>query len=550
MLQCTRSLFSKTRIAVFVFSGICFGNSVARSQTTPASPQALGQQGATQVPPELDGQIDKTLKNLKREFERRKASEPSLAAKENRAPTSAADLAKDAAEFVLDSRNALALYAVSLAQNDPKIVSSAAHATNSVKTEADEARVDKQAGSSSSSSGSTSLTSHGSVPAILAVAVEDGALEKSVSGTTITFHARPVQVIQALQKTPFYDAYAQIEDNGTLSLLNRFSFALSFDTSRGNSSATFTGSTNQVSGFSTTVDIYNHRDSRDKRYKPRWDRLQAGVAQDMALSLYNLFDALTSEAVHPMMKAWMDETVSVLVPLLVDGNDDEISAQLKERLKSFPAISEKIPGGEVTLREFATASTAVQSARQNIFNYVDGSPILTFEYANNVAAKAPSSQLQLPGNSDFKIIFEKGLKGGGSFATNFSATIFNSKPTGIVANQLRDLQASFQLDVPVNTSFPKIGSVVASFSGKYEHIPSDGLVGMIQGVTPIASDATLKGNLGIGQAKITFPVKGSGIKIPLSITWANRTELIKEKEVRGNIGLTFDLDTIISKFKE
>lgn len=54
----------------------------------------------------------------------------------------------------------------------------------------------------------------------------------------------------------------------------------------------------------------------------------------------------------------------------------------------------------------------------------------------------------------------------------------------------------------------------------------------------------------IGQAKITFPVKGSGVKIPLSVTWANRTELIKEKEVRGNIGITFDLDTIVSKLKQ
>jgi hypothetical protein len=58
-----------------------------------------------------------------------------------------------------------------------------------------------------------------------------------------------------------------------------------------------------------------------------------------------------------------------------------------------------------------------------------------------------------------------------------------------------------------------------------------------------------KGNIGIGQFKFTIPVKGSGVKIPLSVTFSNRTEFIKESKVRGNIGVTFDLDTIFSKLK-
>ena len=45
-------------------------------------------------------------------------------------------------------------------------------------------------------------------------------------------------------------------------------------------------------------------------------------------------------------------------------------------------------------------------------------------------------------------------------------------------------------------------------------------------------------------------MKGSGVKVPLSFTWANRTELVKEKEVRGNIGITFDMDAIVSRLKQ
>lgn len=39
----------------------------------------------------------------------------------------------------------------------------------------------------------------------------------------------------------------------------------------------------------------------------------------------------------------------------------------------------------------------------------------------------------------------------------------------------------------------------------------------------------------------------SGVRIPLSFTTSNRTELIKETEILGNIGITFDLDKLFVK---
>jgi hypothetical protein len=36
------------------------------------------------------------------------------------------------------------------------------------------------------------------------------------------------------------------------------------------------------------------------------------------------------------------------------------------------------------------------------------------------------------------------------------------------------------------------------------------------------------------------------MKVPISITTSNRTELIKETDVRGSIGLTWNLDTLMS----
>jgi hypothetical protein len=51
----------------------------------------------------------------------------------------------------------------------------------------------------------------------------------------------------------------------------------------------------------------------------------------------------------------------------------------------------------------------------------------------------------------------------------------------------------------------------------------------------------------LGQAKLTFPIKDGGVKIPLSVTAASRTDLIDESVVRANVGLTLNLDSLVSR---
>ncbi len=36
------------------------------------------------------------------------------------------------------------------------------------------------------------------------------------------------------------------------------------------------------------------------------------------------------------------------------------------------------------------------------------------------------------------------------------------------------------------------------------------------------------------------------MKVPFSISFANRSELIKEKQVRAHLGVTFDFDTLFA----
>jgi hypothetical protein len=65
----------------------------------------------------------------------------------------------------------------------------------------------------------------------------------------------------------------------------------------------------------------------------------------------------------------------------------------------------------------------------------------------------------------------------------------------------------------------------------------------------LPSDAAVllgpKGHMAVLQAKVTLKLGASGVKMPLAISWSNRTELLKANDVRGQVGLTYDFDFLL-----
>jgi hypothetical protein len=93
----------------------------------------------------------------------------------------------------------------------------------------------------------------------------------------------------------------------------------------------------------------------------------------------------------------------------------------------------------------------------------------------------------------------------------------------------------------------KVGRPVLSFSGEFLSLLEEPLAQkvMINGVT-----VNRRGNMDLLQTKLSIPLKDCGVKIPISLTSALRTELVKESDECGNIGITLDLDALFSKPKE
>jgi hypothetical protein len=53
------------------------------------------------------------------------------------------------------------------------------------------------------------------------------------------------------------------------------------------------------------------------------------------------------------------------------------------------------------------------------------------------------------------------------------------------------------------------------------------------------------------QARLTIPfTKLPGVEIPISVSVANRTEFVKEKEVKGKFGITFDVSKALKAFRD
>jgi hypothetical protein len=407
--------------------------------------------------------------------------------------------------------------------------------------EAEDSRTDKQVGGGPSNAGSTSLVVKGGAPSVLGFAVENGALTQTTTGTTITFRGNPIGLYKFASGTGFFNSYEEDENDPFTRFLKKTSFSVSFDANRGKQPGVFTANTQQISAYSARIEFINERDPRHRKYQTMWQKFLEDEGIIFTKDVVSTRSALIDESDpdprkykfrDPKIQAWFEDTAKALSEATTDG---EVETKFKEQLKKLPANSAVSPNTIVTLKGFADSLGNYLNARNKILKEVAKGSVVTFEYTNNRAVNAPDT-------SNFRFIAETGIfKGKADLTANASLTMFNSRPLP-GTKRIPDFQFSGQLDVPFGSS-RELGKFIFSMAGKYQRLTGNA----------IALDGTvipgLNGDIGALQAKLAVPIKGSGFKIPFSVTFANRTELVREKEIRANFGFTFDLDTLFAKFK-
>jgi hypothetical protein len=399
----------------------------------------------------------------------------------------------------------------------------------------EEERSDKQVGATSSAPGTTTLVSKGTAPKILGLAVENGAVTQSVSGTTATFRANLGGSIRALAGKGYLDLIA-ISDPAS-AVLSRISISASFDTSRGSAGAgTLTADRQQLSQWTARFSLLNQRDPQSRAAIRRLtDRVGPSLARTAAAG-GNFISAAKDD---PVLSAWVADTAAAIekVRARVPGeNNDQHVARLTRVLldaeASFPALGDLRPATRASFGAFDQAVVDFANERDTLLEEIKSGLLATVEYTNDRPLDAPKL-------SNVRFVAEAG--GTVDLTGNASVTFFDTIPVGLT-KRVKAYQASGQLDMKLGSALTA-GAFIVSLSGSFIRQLEDS-IGEGGLVVP-----DTKGTIATGQVKLTIPTKASGVKVPFSITFANRTDVIKEKVVRGNIGISYDLDAVFARFK-
>src|ERR1022692_4534087 len=446
-------------------------------------------------------------------------------------------------------------------------------------------RMDKQSGSSAGSGGGSSLVSKPSATAVLSAAIETGALTQSLStGPQTTFRGDTVGIGRMLlgeEPFPFCPNTQQSCDSALAKALNPLTFSITVDangqkgvsvpisgsaTPAATSTATSTSTPSsvnlaanqtRVAAWGLRYGIYNHRNPNDKQYRDAYAKALAAHANDLAAAaqaMQTKFEALIGPiSTSAEFSAWREHAIQdlIMLPPTTTENDFE-TALAKELDKAVTIVKGLDPSAaDHAMQALESLDAYFADRKQVLADVQDGRPIATFEYTNNKPLDAPTT-------SNFKFILAGQPSKNVMLTLNLSSTIYNTLPTGVTVSRWRDTQAAGQIDIALG----QIGSLTAptfSAAGYFQYMRDPALITIGAGDLAPGTNIQLpntaavllaqKGNTAIGQIKLTFPLKTSGISMPLALTWANRTDLIKANNVTGHFGLSFDLDSLLSHAK-
>src|SRR6266542_1023930 len=247
----------------------------------------------------------------------------------------------------------------------------------------EDARIDKQLGAPAAAAGSGSVVSKGSVPSILAFAVENGALTQSTSATTVTLRGNLVGWLDLVKNQGFIASYQ--DDSRFVRQLRRVSYSATLNTDAGSTTAPASAPSGlaaltpqaihdqldktrqQLAGYSVRVALKDDRDPRTSANRAAIATLldTKGVA---LLRSDNAFDAFLSSDEYN--RKWSTETVDLLADTGRALTATDIQRILYRRLEDVrllmidrvPNFNEQVAKGLLALQAFDKARVGVFQA--------------------------------------------------------------------------------------------------------------------------------------------------------------------------------------------
>src|ERR1039457_4388295 len=437
-------------------------------------------------------------------------------------------------------------------------------ALTSLAQQVTDGQMNKMVTGTAGGSGSTSLLSNAVAADILSLATEYGAVTQTNSGNTTTLRANALGITGLLAGNPYLGCTSLAVGDCTEEsrILRGFSASLSVDTPGGSGTSTVNG-TNGVTGAPAAANIlasgyrmsawgvrfdWSHKSLYDlKQMIP--DFAKQWVDQMKAVSTSSTEKELDA-AIPPLMKDLGTGWEGPFLDALQKADSDSLESTLAQQLDSLiDARATRDPDFMTKVQRAQNAVLASFAQRDAILQKLQSKNFSTEFNSRHPLGQPNMSNVRL-------IVSHQPSKAPLRFTANFAAEWYDAVPTGVKQGRLRDLQAAVQADRRLG-DLPKLGTATLTLAYYSQWMKDNALITIPAGntapgtgiVLPGAASTLLatKGNIDIFQAKVTVPIKGGTVKVPISFTWSNRTELINESEKRGQIGLTLDLDSIFQK---
>jgi len=405
-------------------------------------------------------------------------------------------------------------------------------------------RGDLQTGATSGASGSTSAVVSPLLPAIFGLAIENGAITRTVSGTTISLKANPAGLVCAARPETA-TAVALRDHEACNRLWTRLGITSSFDTSRGEKKtelANLETLRSQFSEVSVRYELLNRRDVTLDRVRtaaqPFQEKAQALLKEQEELA--KAMEGATSQIESDLMTL-VDSTPW-------KGATSEVRRKMVEEVVRKVVTDTKLPAGAAA--DVRTVWRETLDAYNRLENSIAGALVVTADYSfqrpdiatEDLAGGIVPKGTRPPDLHTVRIVFAKAPVPDLDVTGNVSVSLFDEKREDM-STVFRDVRLGVEGKFKLR-SLNGYGRPTLSFAGLYTYLHQSPL-GL--GITSF-NGVTLKekGHIGVFQTKLEFPAANNGVRIPLSLTVANRTELIKESDVRGQIGVSFNLDSLFA----
>ena len=444
-------------------------------------------------------------------------------------------------------------------------------------------RLDEQLGAGSSSSGTNSVASRAGFTDIINLAIEAGAITQSANGSSATFQANALSLERFVLGQEVLPVCVETNgcESGVEAFLKNLSGTTTFDlthpatiatagTVAGSGSPTpvtatalVTSNSVRLSSFSVRYQFASRFSLRDNRVRQEYlkqftprntDLVDAGAkAVEAAGTLVPLFDFVrqTPKAWSVQIKTTLEQVVAGHAASSDQDLNDALALAYQTALDDLIQLaSAKGLLRTDSLVQIYQAQATFSRIYSMTMDKVREKALTGFsvEYTSLKPAMQPRT-------SNVKGIVAWHPKSGDANLTfNFSATFYNTKPTGAMSNW-KDAQVAMQLDRHLGET--RFGDTTFTLAGYYQYQHEASVLQITQGnlapntgiVLPGGAATLLapKGHIAVAQAQFTVKSK-TGTRLPLGVTWSNRTELIKAKELRGHIGYNFDWDSLWSAF--